>query len=190
MTGAKKWLSINPLSLPSLARAWTKFKNSFVRLTGMTKQIFHSNNFLGSGHFLVHFLRSHGSKNDRSQKSYLNEKSVFSCPSTSRRNFWILLMLWLYFHGWILKLYEVISKLCDLGGHSYLDKKYSPCLGLPPLWCTKLCVKSGLTLFDMSFYNIFSSKKSNFICLHLNTSSWIWLLYYTMWWSLKTCAKN
>ena len=126
-------------------RGWTKLKNSFVRLTGMTKLIFHSQNFLGSGHFLVHNLRPHGSKNDRRQKSYFNEKSLFSCPSTSWKNFLTLLMLWLYIQGWIMKLYKVISKLCNLGGRSYLDKKCSPCLGLPP-WCSKLGVRSELTL--------------------------------------------
>ncbi len=126
-------------------RGWTKLKNSFVRLTGMTKLIFHSQNFLGSGHFLVHNLRPHGSKNDRIQKSYFNEKSLFSCPSTSWKNFLTLLMLWLYIQGWIMKLYKVISKLCNLGGRSYLDKKCSPCLGLPP-WCSKLGVRSELTL--------------------------------------------
>ena len=62
------------------------------------------------GPFLVILLRSHGSKNDRSQKSYFNEKSVFSCPSTSRRNFWILFMLWLYFYDCCLKLWIFISK--------------------------------------------------------------------------------
>ena len=113
---------------------------------GMKKLIFHWNNIFGSGHFLVYFLRSHGSKIDRSQKIYFNEKSVFSCPSTSRRNFWIFFMPWLYFHDWFLKLYEVISKLCDLGGCSYLDNKCSPSLCLPAIWCTKLEMKYGFPL--------------------------------------------
>ena len=128
------------------ARAWTKFKNFFTRLTGMKKLIFHQNNFLSSGHFLIHEILKNRSKNDRSQKSYLNEKSVLWCPSTTQRNFWILFMLWLYFHDWFLILYEALAKLCDLGGHSYLDKKCSICLCLPPLWCTKLGVRSASTL--------------------------------------------
>ena len=56
------------------------------------------------------FLRTQGSKNDWSQKSYLNEKSVFSCPSTSWNFFLILFMLWLDFHDWFLKLWAVISR--------------------------------------------------------------------------------
>ena len=78
-----------------------------------------------------HFLRYQGSKNDRSPKSYFYKKSVFSCLSTSQRNFWILFMLWLYFHDWFLKLYRVIAKFCDLGGHSYLVQKCSPGLYWP-----------------------------------------------------------
>ena len=81
--------------------------------------------------FFGHFLRSHGSKNDRSQKSYFYEKSVFSCSLTSWRNFWIFFMLWLYFHDWFLNLYEVIAKFCDLGGRSYLEQKCSPGLYWP-----------------------------------------------------------
>ena len=50
---------------------------------------------------------------------------------TSHKIFWILFMLWLYFHDWFLKLPEVISKFCDLGGRSYLDQKCSPGLYWP-----------------------------------------------------------
>ena len=137
---------VSEISHENKVRAWTKFKNFFAWLTGITKLIFRSSNFFGSGHFLIYFLRSHGSKSDRSSKSYFDEKSVFSCPSISWRNFWILFMLWLYFHGFFLKLYEDLAKLCDLGGHSYLDKKCSICLCLPPVWCTKLGMRCGFTL--------------------------------------------
>ena len=88
----------------------------------MQKMIFHlmKSNFFGSSHFLVYFLRSNGSKNDRSQKIYFYEKSVFTCPSTSRRNFWILLMLWLDFHDWFLKLWEVISNWRNIFSKKFL----------------------------------------------------------------------
>ena len=151
--GHKIWhepREISKISLENKARGWTKFKNFFARLTRITKLIFRLSKLFGSGQFLVNFLRSHGSKIDRSQKTYLNEKSVFSWPSTSQRNFWISFILWLYFHVWFLKLYEARAKFCDLGGHSYLDKKCSQSLCLPPLWCTKLGVRSASTLLHIS----------------------------------------
>ena len=117
---------------------------------GMQKLIFHKSNFFGSGHFLIHEIWKNRPKNDRSQKIYFYEKSVFACRSTLWRNFWILFMLWLYLHDWFLKLYEVISKLCDLGGCSYLDFKCSPSLCLPTIWCTKLEMKYGFPLLKMS----------------------------------------
>ena len=43
--------------------------------------------FVGSGHFLVIFSDVMDQKNGRSKKSYLSKKSVFSCPSTTQRNF-------------------------------------------------------------------------------------------------------
>ena len=99
----------------------------------MKKLIFHKTNFFGSGHFLIHEILKNRPKSDCSQKSYYNEKSVFAWPSTSQRNIRILFMLWLYIYDRFLKLYEVISKLCDLGGCSYLDKKCSPYLCLTPV---------------------------------------------------------
>ena len=95
---------VSEISHKNKVREWTKFKNFFARLMGMTKVNFRLSNFFCSGHFLTYFLRCHGSKNDQSQKSYFNEKSVFSCLSTWRRNFWIFFMLWLYFDRWFLKL--------------------------------------------------------------------------------------
>ena len=129
----------------------------------MKKLIFHLSNFFGSGHFLIHEILKNRPKNDRSQKSYFKEKSVFSCSSTSRRNFWILFMPWLYFHDWFLKLYEVISKLCDLGGCSYLDNKCSPCLCLPAIRCTKLGMKYG---FPLTFNSQYLWKFFLKICFH------------------------
>ena len=43
------------------------FKNSFVWLTGMKKLIFYSNNFFGSGHFLIHQTLTKGQKSARSK---------------------------------------------------------------------------------------------------------------------------
>ena len=43
---------------------WRAWRNRFFSIL----------NFFDSGHFLVHFLRSHGSKHDRSQKSYINDQ--------------------------------------------------------------------------------------------------------------------
>ena len=64
------------------------FKNSFAWLISMKKLIFCFNKFFASGYFLTYFFRSDGSKNGRSQKSCCNQKSVFSCKSTTQRNFW------------------------------------------------------------------------------------------------------
>ena len=115
-------------------------------MTSTNKLIFHESNFFSLRSFLIHEILKNRPKNDRSQKSYIIEKSVFAWLSTSRRNFWILFMLWLYLHDWFLKLYEVISKLCDLGGCSYLDNKCSPSLCLPAIRCTKLGMKYGFPL--------------------------------------------
>ena len=82
-----------------MAKAWMEFKNSFAWLTGIKKQFFYHIDFSDSGHFLVTFLRFHGSKNSRSKKIYLNKKSVLSCPSTTRRNFWNPCTLVLYFYN-------------------------------------------------------------------------------------------
>ena len=67
---------------------WLDFKNSFAWLTGTKKLIFDYNNFFGSGHFLIHQIWKNRLKNSRSQKSCCNQKSVFSCKSTTQRNFW------------------------------------------------------------------------------------------------------
>ena len=135
------------------------FKNSFAWLTDMKKLIFQYNNFFGSGHFLVYFSRPHGSKNDRSQKSYFDKKSVFSCLSTSWSNFLFLFMLWLYFHDWSPKLYEARAKLCYLGGQSFLDQNLFFCLCLPPVWCSKRLLKYGLTLLIiyLPIYDIYGT---------------------------------
>ena len=112
----------------------------------MKKLIFHSSKFFGSGQFLIHEILKNWPKTDRSQKVCLIEKSILLSSSTSRRNFWILFILWLYFQDWFLKFHEARAKFCDLTGCSYLDNKCSKCLCLPPLWCTKLGVRSGLTI--------------------------------------------
>ena len=116
----------------------------------MAKLIIHYSNFFCSGHFLTYFSDIMDQKMTGAKKSYLNKKSVLSCLSTSQRFFLVLFMHWLYFHDWFLKLYEASAKLCDLGGRSYLDKKCSPCLCLPPVWCTKLGMKYGNTLLSLS----------------------------------------
>ena len=109
-----------------------------------------------------HFLRSQGSKNDRSPKSYFYKKSVFSCSSTSQRNFWILFMLWLYFHDWFLKLYRVIAKFCDLGGHSYLVQKCSPGLYWPKTGWPSRIKKSWS---DSIVYVLYSMQYASFALL-------------------------
>ena len=76
----------------------------------MKKLIFHLSNFFGSGHFLIHAILKKWPKIDRSQKSQNAKKSATLCPSTTRRNFWILFMLWLDFHDWFLKLWIFISR--------------------------------------------------------------------------------
>ena len=106
-----------------MAIQWTYFKNFFAWLTGMKKEIFYQFDFSGSGHFLVTFLRYHGSKDSRSQKIHLNKKSVFSCTSTTRRNFWIPFMLWPYFHGCFWKLWQVISNSLDLFSKKFISTK-------------------------------------------------------------------
>ena len=58
------------------ASLWRNFKNSFAWLIGMKKVIFGFNNFLGSGHFLIHLFWKKWSRNDRSQKIFCIQKSV------------------------------------------------------------------------------------------------------------------
>ena len=86
-----------------------------------------------------HFLRPHGSKNDRSQKSYLNRKSVFMCPSTSWRNFWILFMLWLNFHDWFMKLWALISRWRNIFQKKFLTQiiSFGTLAGLTWGWIKK-----------------------------------------------------
>ena len=67
-------------------------------------------------------------------------------PVNLMKNFLSFIYAPALIYNWFLKLYEVFAKLCDLGGHSYLDEKCSPCLCLPPVWCTKQLLKYGLTL--------------------------------------------
>ena len=86
------------------ASAWTNFKNSFAWLTGMKQLIFYFNNFFCSGHFLVIFYYLMDQKNDRSQKIHKSKKSVFSCLSTTRRNFWNSFILRPYFQSCFPKL--------------------------------------------------------------------------------------
>ena len=71
---------VSEFSHENKARAWTKLKNYFMRLTGMKKLIFRLSNFFGSGHFLIHEILKNRPKIDRSQKSYFNEKSFLSYP--------------------------------------------------------------------------------------------------------------
>ena len=49
--------------------------------------------------FIGRFFRSHGSKNGPIQKSCYNKKSVFSCSSTTQRNFWNSFIMRPYFHN-------------------------------------------------------------------------------------------
>ena len=81
------------------ASAWTNFKNSFAWLTGMKQLIFYFNNFFCSGHFLVIFSDLMDQKNGRSQKIHKSKISVFSCLSTTRRNFWNSFILRPYFQS-------------------------------------------------------------------------------------------
>ncbi len=85
------------------------FKNSFAWLTGMKKLIFYFNNFFGSGHFLIHQIWKNRLKNSRSQKSCCNQKSVFSCQSTTQKNFWNPITLVMYFHNFFPELIMAAS---------------------------------------------------------------------------------
>ena len=86
----------------------------------MNKLIFHISSFFGSGHFLIHAILKKWPKIDRSQKSQNAKKSSTLCPSTTRRNFWILFMLWLDFHDWFLKLWAVISNWRNIFSKKFL----------------------------------------------------------------------
>ena len=59
-------------------------KNSLPGWQAWRNWLFSIFTFFGSGQFLINFSRCHRSKNDQIQKSYFNEKSVFSRLSTSR----------------------------------------------------------------------------------------------------------
>ena len=59
LRGNKIWhepCKVSEISHKNKARAWTKIKKFFARLTGMKKLIFHISNFFGSGHFLIHAI--------------------------------------------------------------------------------------------------------------------------------------
>ena len=64
--------------------------------------------------FFGPFLRFHGSKNSRSQKIYLNKKSVLSCLSTTWKIFRNSVALRPYFHNWLSKLWGVISEFWNI----------------------------------------------------------------------------
>ena len=78
-----------------------------------------------SGHFLVHFLRYHGSKNDQIQKSCFYQKSVFSCSSTTRRNFWNPFILRPYFYNCLPELLPHCTKLAITFTSKLFDPKSS-----------------------------------------------------------------
>ena len=96
-------------SYKNTSPVWMDFKNSFAWLIYMKKLIFDYNNFFGSGYFLTYFFRSDGSKNGRSQKSCCNQKSVFSCQSTTQKNFWNPITLGMYFHNFFPELIMAAS---------------------------------------------------------------------------------
>ena len=96
-------------SYKNTSPVWMDFKNSFAWLIYMKKLIFDYNNFFGSGYFLTYFFRSDGSKNGRSQKSCCNQKSVFSCQSTTQKNFWNPITLVMYFHNFFPELIMAAS---------------------------------------------------------------------------------
>ena len=96
------------------------FKKFFARLMGMKKLIFNLSNFFGSGHFLIHEILKKWPKIDRSKKNQNTKKSVASCLSTTRRNFWILFMLWPNFYDWFLKLWAVISRWRNIFSKNFL----------------------------------------------------------------------
>ena len=77
----------------------TEIKNFCTWLTGMKKLIFYFNRFFCSGHFWsfckIWWIR----KMTRAKKICLNEKSVFSCLSSTRRNFWNSFIQRLYFQN-------------------------------------------------------------------------------------------
>ena len=106
----KQLIKISENGHENKATIWTKFKIFFAWLTGRKKLTFYQKIFFGSGHFLVNFLSSDRSKNGRSQKSYNSKKLVFSCLSTTWRNFRIWFILCPCFHDHFLKFWSAVSK--------------------------------------------------------------------------------
>ena len=77
----------------------------------------------GSGHFLIYFLRYYGSKNDRIQKIFFIQKSVFSCLLTRRNDFWNPFILRSYFHNCLPGLLTHIANQLSLLTKKYLTSK-------------------------------------------------------------------
>ena len=77
----------------------------------------------GSGHFLIYFLRYYGSKNDRIQKNFFIQKSVFSCLLTRRNDFWNPFILRSYFHNCLPGLLIHIANQLSLLTKKYLTSK-------------------------------------------------------------------
>ena len=77
----------------------------------------------GSGHFLIYFLRYYGSKNDRIQKNFFIQKSVFSCLLTRRNDFWNPFILRSYFHNCLPGLLSHIANQLSLLTKKYLTSK-------------------------------------------------------------------
>ena len=75
-------------------------------LKHMRELIFKMLKIFGWGYFLTIFCINHESKNDPSQKSCYNQKSVFLCPSTMRRNFLNSFIMRPYFHNCLSELWQ------------------------------------------------------------------------------------
>ena len=75
--------------------------------------------------FFGPFSRYHGSKNDRSQKSYKSKKSLFSCPSTMQKNFLNLFILGLYICNCSPKLWIFICEFWQVFQKTFLVKNHS-----------------------------------------------------------------
>ena len=69
------------------------------------------------------FLKKHVSKNDPIQKSYYDKKSVFSCSSTTRQNFWNPFTLRPYFHHCLFELLDGSTSWYFIFQRNYLTSE-------------------------------------------------------------------
>ena len=90
-----------------------KIQNIFKKFLCMVdwhdKTDFWIQNFFPFRPFFWSFFKYHGSKKCPSKKSCCHKKSVFTCPSTMRRNIWYLFTSVLYFYTFLPELQMAAS---------------------------------------------------------------------------------